>query len=307
MDQQPVPEVTNEPAPLPEAGNVQLNIKPKSRSRWGDVEEEEPTEIDIEDVAHRLCKTDIEAGSLYVFGARRSGKSHFVKWLLYYMTAMGKEYDCVVLISGTTCTNQFPMIPRKYHFQGWNSETAKVIDTMIDTQKDILQHNSECTTESEKKVVPECLVILDDVLGGTEEGGGQLWTGSKANTLQTLYFQGRHLRISVWLLSQVFRGFSRVRSNADLIIDWRSPSHTQRKDLRDSHGSCKGCSPDDIRASDRFLEKTWKGKHGCQIIDLAGSHGKHRMSDYIYSCTAPADDVPVFGVSPPCHWTVDKS
>ncbi len=83
-----VPEETNEPAPLPEEGNVRLNIKPKSRSRWGDVVEEEPTEIDIEDVAYRLCKTDIEASSVFIFGVRRSGKSHFCKWLLYYMTAM---------------------------------------------------------------------------------------------------------------------------------------------------------------------------------------------------------------------------
>ena len=113
--------------------------------------------------------------------------------------------------------------------------------------------------------------------------------------------------MSVWLLSQTMKGFSRVRANSDLVINWRSPSHTQRKDLRDAHCTCKGTTPDDIRAADRFMEKCWKGKHGCQIIDLAGQHGRNQLAGYIYSCTAPADDVPTFGVSPACHWTVDKS
>jgi len=70
-------------------------------SRYGIPENEpEPHDISALDLAHRLVNTDIESPTVMVIGPRRSGKSFYVKWLLYHMTALGKEYDLVMLFSG---------------------------------------------------------------------------------------------------------------------------------------------------------------------------------------------------------------
>ena len=81
-------------------------------------DEPEPHTISALDLAHRLVNSDIESPTIQVIGARRSGKSFYVRWLLYYMTALGKEYDLVLLFSGTISTGQWPMIPSKFQFEG---------------------------------------------------------------------------------------------------------------------------------------------------------------------------------------------
>lgn len=259
----------------------------------------EPIEVDIRDVAARYM--ELESGSMYVWGRRRSGKTHMVKWMLYSLTQMGLEYDLVLLFSGTTCKDQFPMISRSFQYEGWTNESAQVIDRLIARQREILAHNAECTEESEKRKLGRCLVILDDVLGSD----GQLWQGKKAGTLSSLFFQGRHHSIDVWLLTQTMSGFRRVMSNSDLLVSWRSNSAEQRKEIRVAHCTCEeGGGVEVGRRAESFLERSWKGKHGASVIDLAGSHSKHSLKEYVFSCTCPEDDVPTFGVGPETHWTV---
>jgi len=167
--------------------NVKMRI-----SRYNVPENEpEPHNISALDLAHRLVKTDIESPTIQCIGSRRSGKSYYIRWLLYYITALGKEYDLVLLFSGTISTGQWPMIPSKFQFEGWNNESAKVLDQVIERQKQTLKHNQEATSDAEKKPLAEVLCIFDDVLGGD----GNLWVGKKADTLMSLFWLGRHLRV----------------------------------------------------------------------------------------------------------------
>jgi len=279
--------------------NVKMTI---SRYRVPD-DEPEPHNISALDLAHRLVNTDIESPTIQCIGSRRSGKSYYIRWLLYYMTALGKEYDLVLLFSGTISTGQWPMIPSKFQYEGWNNESAKVLDQVIERQKQTLKHNQEATTDAEKKPLAEVLCIFDDVLGGD----GNLWVGKKADTLMSLFWLGRHLRVGCVLCVQDLKSLSKVRKNSDILLIYRSPSHTQRKDIRDAHCTCKGCSPDDVRCSDRFMEKCWAGgKHQAMCIDLAGSHGKSALQSYVYSTSAPPDgDPPVFGMGSEEHWQIE--
>ena len=261
----------------------------------------EPLDVDIRDVAARYM--ELESASVYIFSRRRAGKTHFMKWFLYSLTKGGLEYDLVMLFSGTLCKVQFPMISLAFQYEGWNNESAQVIDRLIAKQKEIMTHNSECSEESEKRKLGRCLVILDDVLGHD----GQLWAGKKSNTLSTLFFAGRHLNIDVWLCSQTMSGFRRVMGNSDLLVSWRSNSAEQRKEIRVAHCTCEGGGGIEVgRRAEAYLEKTWKGRHGCQIIDLAGAHSKHSLKEYVFACTCPPDDVPVFGVGPNTHWTISN-
>ena len=284
---------------LPPKPNARLRV-----SRYDIPENEpEPHEISVVDLAHRLVSTDIESMSLMCVAPRRAGKSYYIKWLLYYMTALQKKpYDLVMLFSGTISTGQWPCIPSKFMYEGWNNENAVILQEVIDRQKKILQHNAEATSDAEKKELPECLVIMDDILGGD----GNLWQGKKADTLQSLFWLGRHLRIGICLIVQDLGALSKVRKNCDILVIFRSPSHTQRKLIRDSHCTCKGCSPDDVRCSDRFMEKCWSGgKHQAMVIDLAGSHGRNELQSYVYKSSAPPDATPEFGMGSDEHWQLE--
>ena len=74
-------------ATLPPKPNVRLRV-----SRYDVPENEpEPHEISVVDLAHRLVSTDIESVSLMCVAPRRAGKSYYVKWLMYYMTALQKK------------------------------------------------------------------------------------------------------------------------------------------------------------------------------------------------------------------------
>ena len=91
----------------------------------------EPIEVDIRDVAARYM--ELESGSMYVWGRRRSGKTHMVKWMLYSLTQMGLEFDLVLLFSGTTCKDQFPMISRSFQYEGWNNESVSYTHLTLPT------------------------------------------------------------------------------------------------------------------------------------------------------------------------------
>jgi len=68
--------------------NVKMRI---SKYRVPD-DEPEPHNISALDLAHRLVNTDIESPTIQCIGSRRSGKSYYIRWLLYFITALGKAF-----------------------------------------------------------------------------------------------------------------------------------------------------------------------------------------------------------------------
>lgn len=274
--------------------NVRMRIEKETKP------DEEPVNISVADLAHRMNQLD--SWTFYGFGMRRSGKSFFLRWLLYYQTLLGKEYDAVFVFSGTAMNNQFDMVPRKFQWERWNDESARIVEEIFNRQKDIVQHNSECTEESEMRTVPSVLLIFDDVF---HSGDGALFQGFKAEMMSKIWFQGRHYNISSALLAQAMKSMSRIRSNSDIVASFFPSSHIIRKELRDHHLTVESTTPESVRAAERFMMKTWNGKHACQIIDLADSAGKRSLGGFVYSCTAPADDPPKFGMGHEDMWKVE--
>jgi len=276
----------------------------------------EPLDITVQQMAHRLLMTDIDHFSMYCAAPRRSGKTYLLLHLLYWLDTYARQkrggpgYDCVLLFSGTSFKLQFPMISRLYQYDDWSDKEALIVDALLDRQQEIIEHNSQCTVESEKRPVPNVLIILDDVLGQA----GNLYQGKRSRTLQALFFRGRHLNISQVIILQLLKGFSRVRSNSDMIVVWRSPSHIERKDLIDAHLTAESSNPESRRAAERFYEKCFQSKHHCSVIDIAGSHGRKNIQQYCYSCVAPDFEMemdeeghPPFGMGPEHTWVASKT
>lgn len=286
-----------EEEPVPAA--VQAPMQQQSADPYA---EDSPTEISVADLALRLKNLDSWTG--YFYGARRTGKSFFTRWLLYYLTLLGKEYDAVFVFSGTAMNNQFSMVSRKFQWERWDNDAADVLEEVFSRQHDIVQHNSECTEESEMKKVPQILVIWDDVFHG---GDGSLNLGKRGEIMTKVYTQGRHYSISCVLLGQDMKMCSRLRKNADVLLSFFPASHIIRKEMRDHHMTIESTTPDSVRAAERFMMKTWDGKHACQVVDLAGSAGQRKLSGFVYKCVAPPDDPPLFGMGHESHWQVDAT
>ena len=185
----------------------------------------------------------------------RTGKSFFLRWLLYYLTLLGKEYDAVFVFSGTAMNNQFNMVSRKFQWEKWDTDSAKVVEEIFQRQHDIVQHNSECSEESEMRKVPSVAIIFDDVF---HSGDGALYHGFKSEMMSKIWFQGRHYNISAYLLVQSFKAMSKIRSNSDILISFFPASHIIRKELRDNHLTIESTTPESVRAAERFMMKTWR-------------------------------------------------
>jgi len=263
--------------------------------------EDVPTEISVRDWAHRIAAkdSDIDAFTIMACAARRSGKTWLINWLLYHLDAYeGGQYDAVFLFSGSSFNGQFTCIPKRYQYEGWTDANAEVVNEIMRRQKTIIAHNEEAGSEGDKREVPRVIILFDDIMGSE----GNLWQGAKAKTLANIFYMGRHLNISTIVILQKFKGFSQVRSNSDFLIIFRAPSHVERKDIIDGHLTCTSTDPESRRACERFYESTFKSRFHCCLIDLAGSHGKRRLSDYVYSIAAPPDKPPTFGMGPEHHW-----
>jgi len=306
MHEEPPPqeEQPEMPMAVPKGPQLDGDRKYFNKTYCARVGEARPVEISVRDVAYRLTKTDIDHFSAYICAPRRSGKTFLISHLLYHIDDF-KQYDAVFLFSGSAFNRQFHMIPNLYQYDGWSDKEADIINDVMERQQEIIEHNENCTEESEKRPVPSVLIVLDDVMGVA----GNLWQGRKAEILQALFFKGRHLHISQILILQLLKGFSRVRSNSDLLVVWRSPSHIERKDLVQMHLTCESSNPESVRAAERYYEACFKSKYHCCIVDLAGSHGKDSLNGYCYSCVADDFKIPPgsFGMGPEHHWTEQRT
>ena len=99
------------------------------------------------------------------------------------------------------------------------------------------------------------------------------------------------------VILQKFKGMSTIRSNADILAIFRTPSHIERRDTIDAHLTCESCDPDKGSGTKKKMREAlrdcFKTKHHCCIIDLAGSHGMKCLKNYCYSLLAPSEETPL--------------
>jgi len=149
--------------------------------------------------------------TVLAIGKRREGKTFFADWLLF--GARGWFSRAVVFTN--TRVNGFwqNKVPDRYVFDGVQEG---VMEAILEKQKKDVEY---CYTHPEEDINPRMIWIFDDCINQDMH---------HSETLRTLFYNGRHLRISVLFMIQYAKGLPPgMRENADLSVLFRLHSEQQ--------------------------------------------------------------------------------
>ncbi len=136
--------------------------------------------------------------SMCVFGARRSGKSYFIEWLL--KKRLQNRFDQIIVFCPTIRTYKY--INPKYVYSSYKPDIIKKIIKINETY-------------DEKSNI---LIIFDDMIGNNHKYN---------NSILKLYALGRHHCISIIYTAQSYSNTATTwRENSDFVILFR-PSNAR--------------------------------------------------------------------------------
>lgn len=166
----------------------------------------------LESELEMLVPTDQPANSsVIVYGRRRTGKTTWVTWYLYWNRY---KWADVYVLSTTAFNGHYQkFVPAHHIVPEFNEE---VVQTIIDHQRQ----------DSSMPV----LIVLDDVLD-------QFRDIRKSSAMMTLFASGRHLNIGVLLCTQYPRSIPPVfRQNVDLAVMFQCGCNEIREMLYKAYG-----------------------------------------------------------------------
>lgn len=156
----------------------------------------------------------------FVQGSRRRGKTVIIRDIIYKTR---KRYEAVYLFSNTfdmQAPETFDYVPKVNRIKGLDLDAlAKIIKEREDIAKLHIEKYGALDN------LKETLLIFDDIIGDDSKTNSQIM-----NSLAT---RGRHIGLSVFILSQMFSGKGGVgkvmRNNADIIISFYPDNETDRE------------------------------------------------------------------------------
>lgn len=245
-------------------------------------------------------KDIIEYATIMVFGARRIGKTHLVTWLL---SKIHSRFDRVVLMSQTIefQPDAWDFIPEDDKIsrfdEGFISELITKQRQKIEKARNSIMNNGKgkyrrrgsvvkktAAPSGDKlrdmisKKVPHVCLILDDIINDPAVRRSAL--------LAKLFVSGRHLRITLIILSQsaarsaVLSGV--MRANVDLIF-------TSEMDSQDDYETvaelffCR----DGKRIGIERIKQLTQAQY-CFGVSNLSKRGKKGLGDHTYIICAPA-------------------
>jgi hypothetical protein len=182
-------------------------------------------------------------------GARRSGKSIFLKWLLYHYK---KKFDLAIVMTETP-QNGFwqPIVSNQYVHSGWD---PFLVTKLFDQQIKEIEKNIHDKTYKPRR----CLLILDDIIGDRQ------WIHDDA-TLNRLAVEGRHYKISVALTTQEPKAIgTALRNNCDVCLVFQQKSRRGKESVCDDFLRFKL----DYKWQADDLLKTYTKNHDCILIEM---------------------------------------
>lgn len=235
--------------------------KPKNANNKFDIQEEkvphsklvpenypEVPKLEVFDIQDK--KNALPTGFFLICeGARRSGKSEFLKWLLYHY----KDDFGLALVCTETPQNGFwqPIVGNKWVHNGWD---PFMVEKLLEDQR------AECDREKrERNYKPrKVLLILDDIVGDRKQI-------HEDTVLNKLAVQGRHFKISICLTTQEPHAIgTALRNNCDMVIIFQQKSQRAKKSVCDDFLGFKM----DYDWQTRDLLKTYTENHNCIIIKM---------------------------------------
>jgi len=161
-----------------------------------------------------------EHASIGITAMRRSGKTVLVQPII---EEIQKRFDEAYIFS-TTCDllqDDYKFIPSKNKYNHVNLEK---IQEIITRQENIIKFNNTCSGIN--KIRNNVLILMDDCIQDNK---------SRSKLVDGLYTRGRHIKVSVILLSQMYKnteagGFKKTcRMNCDVLISFVQPNYNDRK------------------------------------------------------------------------------
>ncbi len=164
-----------------------------------------------------------EAPSWIAYGKRRTGKTFFVRWWMWYF----RRYYWQVYCFSETLINGFwiKYFPEQACYPQWDEARAQQI---LDFNKWVLKNPEEAARHGYSG---KTLTICDDVIANK-----LLRATGDDGVYAQLYVQGRHTKMSVGTCTQKATALPpKVRDNIDLVFILRQESDTERERIWKEH------------------------------------------------------------------------
>lgn len=166
-----------------------------------------------------------------IVGRKGSGKSTFVLQLLRKKQMYRRAFDNIFLVS--------PSAQRDHKFDALCEELSNedkcfdecTADVLTDIRERVEKFNDEFLADEKnikKKKKPHSLLILDDCISDLNKGS------EIKNVINKLVMNSRHLKLSIWIVSQKFKLISTaIRANTDLLTFFNNKNDVERKSLEE--------------------------------------------------------------------------
>lgn len=221
--------------------------------------------------------------TICVYGKRRTGKTHFLKCLLWQMRPYFKK---VVVFTKTKFNGElvkiFPDSKVINHF------TPKLLMSIMDAQREDVKaakKRSKATGEPESN--ERLLIVCDDVLSGGE-GGTKVYRYNDA--VDKAFFEGRHYKVSFICTSQDSKGLPpNLKQNTDLSVFFQMQARRDRETIGDN---CLPFLHSDLDIRD-FFRCLHRYKH--QFIAVVNCKASRPIEEQVYiGITTPDEMLPLY-------------
>jgi len=176
-----------------------------------------------------LKKFDISSirkdATIVVIGKRASGKSFFVRDLLYHK----RDMPLGTVISASESSNRFygDMMPSLFIHDEYSSE---VLANLLKRQKLVTKKmKQQIAMYGKSNIDPYAFLILDDLMYDS-----QRWI--KDISIRDIFMNGRHFNLMFLITMQFALGIPPAfRTNVDIIVIFREPIMSNRRRLYDHY------------------------------------------------------------------------
>lgn len=227
----------------------------------------------------RLKQFDITSikrdSTIMVYGKRGSGKSVFVKCMMYH----NKDIARGIVISGSEKHQPFykDFIPDTYIFEEYDSD---IISKVITIQKQQVEEEGKSSKNN-------TFIIMDDVLADVK-----MWKNDKS--LRDCFFNGRHMNVMVIIIMQYCLALAPdLRSNFDYIFIFKDNNRENIKKLYQQFGGV--C--DNLKTFEAIINQ---GTQNNQCVVINNKSLSDKIDDCFFVYKACMHDK--FRVGSPAYW-----
>lgn len=229
--------------------------------------------------------------TICIYGKRRTGKTHFLKCLLWQMRP---HFRKVVVFTKTKFNGElvklFPDSVVINHF------TPKLLTDIMEAQKkDVKAARDYAEKTGEPTRNERLLIVCDDVLSGGE-GGSKVYRYNEA--IDKAFFEGRHYLVSFVCTSQDSKGLPpNLKQNTDLSVFFQMQARRDRETIGDN---CLPFLHSDLDIRD-FFRCLHRYKH--QFIAVLNCKASRPIEEQVFiGITTPEELLPLFVMGCYASW-----